>query len=282
MMVNIASATALFAAALLPAASAQQTIIVGGSDGWVVKPGNAPYDDIVANVGDTLQFSYSSWYHDVVLVDNENCDFTNGQTVDDTGDFAWTIEEPGTYIFACSRGDHCSSGNQQVTVRVGGGSGETIVVGGSDGWVVKAGNALYDEITANVGDTLQFNYEPGHHDVMLVDNENCDFTNGQMVDESGSFSWTITEPGTYTFACTIGDHCSYGNQQVTVRVDGGDGSQVDCVGDVTGDLLVDVNDLLGLLGVFGQTGDLAADITNDLVVDVNDLLALLGEFGNSC
>ena len=86
-------------------------------------------------------------------------------------------------------------------------AGETIVVGGSDGWIVQAGNALYGEITANVGDTLQFNYEQGHHDVMLVDNENCDFTNGQMVDESGSFSWTITEPGTYTFACTIGDHC---------------------------------------------------------------------------
>ena len=226
-------------------------------------------------------------------MDNANCDFANGQVVDDTGDFAWTIEEPGTFIFACGRGDHCSSGNQQVTVRVSGGgsggameapAGETIVVGGSDGWIVQAGNALYGEITANVGDTLQFNYEQGHHDVMLVDNENCDFTNGQMVDESGSFSWTITEPGTYTFACTIGDHCSYGNQQVTVRVSGGGGddAQVECVGDVTGDLLVDVNDLLGLLSAFGQTGELAEDITSDLVVDVNDLLALLGEFGSSC
>ena len=59
--------TALFVAALLPAASAQQTIVVGGSDGWVVKPGNAAYDDIIANGGDTLQFTYSSWYHDVSM-----------------------------------------------------------------------------------------------------------------------------------------------------------------------------------------------------------------------
>ena len=95
-------------------APAGETILVGGSDGWVVKPGNAVYEDIVANVGDTLQFTYSSWYHDVMLVDNENCDFTNGQMVDESGDFAWTIPEPGTYIFACARGDHCSSGNQQI------------------------------------------------------------------------------------------------------------------------------------------------------------------------
>merc|ERR1719387_2055363 len=118
-MVNAISA--LCAAALLPSVSAQaQTIVVGGSDGWVVKPGNAVYEDIVANVGDIIQFTYSSWYHDVVLVDNENCDLANGQVVDETGDFAWTIPEPGTYIFACGRGDHCAVGNQQVRVVVEG------------------------------------------------------------------------------------------------------------------------------------------------------------------
>ena len=60
------------------------------------------------------------------------------------------------------------------------------------------------------------------------------------------------------------------------------GDDVECVGDVTGDMIVDVNDLLTLLGAFGQTGDMLSDITNDLVVDVNDLLMLLGEFGKSC
>lgn len=95
-----------------------ETIVIGGDQGWVVRPGNAAYEDVVANVGDTLQFTYSSNYHDVMLVDNENCDFSTGQLVDDTGDFAWTIPEPGTYIFACSRGSHCASGNQQITVTV--------------------------------------------------------------------------------------------------------------------------------------------------------------------
>lgn len=100
-------------------ASAQptsRTIAVGGAQGWVVRPGNAAYELITATVGDSLVFTYSPFYHDVMLMDNENCDFSTGQLVDDSGDFAWTIPAPGTYIFACSRGDHCSSGNQQVVV----------------------------------------------------------------------------------------------------------------------------------------------------------------------
>ena len=44
--------------------------------------------------------------------------------VDETGDFSWTIPEPSTYIFACTRGSHCSSGNQQVTVIVAGDAAE--------------------------------------------------------------------------------------------------------------------------------------------------------------
>ncbi len=97
---------------------AGQTIVVGGSDGWVVKPGNAQYDDITANVGDTLVFQYSSYYHDVMLVDNDQCDFSSGTMVDESGSFEWTITEPGSWIFACTRGDHCAVGNQQVRVVV--------------------------------------------------------------------------------------------------------------------------------------------------------------------
>ena len=95
---------------------AGQTIVIGGAQGWVVKPNNAEYEDIVANVGDTLVFTYSSFYHDVMLVDNENCDFTDGTMLDETGSFEWTIPEPGSWVFACTRGAHCAVGNQQVRV----------------------------------------------------------------------------------------------------------------------------------------------------------------------
>jgi len=49
-------------------------------------------------------------------------------------------------------------------------------------------------------------------------------------------------------------------------------------GDVNGDDVVDVNDLLALLGQWGQP-DGAADINNDGTVNVNDLLILLANWG---
>eukprot|EP01046_Picozoa_sp_COSAG06_P032556 COSAG06_NODE_3264_length_5594_cov_5.444405_2_plen_352_part_00 len=99
-------------------ALAAATIDVGGAGGWVVQPGNAAYPDIAASVGDTLRFVYSAAYHDVVLVDNADCDFSSGTLVDETGDLSWIAAEPGNYIFACARGDHCSVGNQRVRVVV--------------------------------------------------------------------------------------------------------------------------------------------------------------------
>ena len=52
-------------------------------------------------------------------------------------------------------------------------------------------------------------------------------------------------------------------------------------GDITADGIVDVNDLLLMLGGYGNTGADAAvcDVVPDLVCDVNDLLQLLGNYG---
>lgn len=160
-------------------------------------------------------------------------------------------------------------------------AGETIVIGGSSGWVVKAGNAAYEDIVANVGDILQFTYSSAYHDVVLVDNENCDFSAGTLVDETGDFAWQIPEAGTYIFACGRGNHCSSGNQQVTVIASGGQ-AEVECAIDVDGDGVVNVNDLLEVLSAYGQSGELPADVTGDLVVDVADLLQLLSAFGSTC
>ena len=56
----------------------------------------------------------------------------------------------------------------------------------------------------------------------------------------------------------------------------------DCMADLTGDDVVDTNDLLAMLAVWG-TADVYADIApggGDGVVDVNDLLALIGAWGD--
>ena len=54
------------------------------------------------------------------------------------------------------------------------------------------------------------------------------------------------------------------------------------LGDLTGDGVVDVSDLLVLLGAWGSCGDGAscdADLNLDGTVDVSDLLMLLGNWG---
>ncbi|MDP6312632.1 MAG: hypothetical protein QF781_10880, partial [Phycisphaerales bacterium] len=64
----------------------------------------------------------------------------------------------------------------------------------------------------------------------------------------------------------------------------------DCAEDVNGDGVFDVNDVLVIIGTFGDVGDgtfrPAGDIhpmpNGDCLVDVNDLLAEIGVFGGDC
>ena len=55
-----------------------------------------------------------------------------------------------------------------------------------------------------------------------------------------------------------------------------------CFGDMDGDDLITVADLLVVLGDFGCVGVCAADLTDDGVVDTSDILALLAVFGTTC
>lgn len=59
-------------------------------------------------------------------------------------------------------------------------------------------------------------------------------------------------------------------------------SQEICLGDVDDNLVVDVNDLLGVLSQFSQEGDLVEDIDMSGSVDVNDILMTLSNFGTDC
>ena len=51
-----------------------------------------------------------------------------------------------------------------------------------------------------------------------------------------------------------------------------------CLGDVNGDLQVDVTDILAVVGTWGQSGG-PADVNGDGVVDVTDLLAVVNSWG---
>lgn len=62
---------------------------------------------------------------------------------------------------------------------------------------------------------------------------------------------------------------------------GGTQPQPTCLGDLNGDAMVDVSDLLILLSAWGpcEQGNCVADTNGDTVVDVSDLLMLLGAWG---
>lgn len=59
-------------------------------------------------------------------------------------------------------------------------------------------------------------------------------------------------------------------------------SQEICVGDIDGNHIVNVNDLLGVLSRFSETGDLIEDIDHNEIIDINDILLTLSNYGENC
>lgn len=80
---------------------------------------------------------------------------------------------------------------------------------------------------------------------------------------AGDYTLTATDPGT---GCTVGFTGTVG-----------------CPGDLDGDLIVGVSDILQLLGSFGCLGECGnTDVNADGAVNVTDVLFILGLFGSSC
>jgi len=96
--------------------------------------------------------------------------------------------------------------------------------------------------------------------------------NGNALDETGS-TVTIGGSGEYTVTATDpGTGCTVSHS-----------GTVGCPGDLDGDNLVGVSDILQLLGSFGCSGPCGApDVNADGAVNVTDVLFLLGLFGSSC
>ena len=52
-----------------------------------------------------------------------------------------------------------------------------------------------------------------------------------------------------------------------------------CPADVTGDAMINIDDLLGVLSAYGSTGLIRPDITGNQIVNIDDLLAVLSGWG---
>jgi hypothetical protein len=76
------------------------------------------------------------------------------------------------------------------------------------------------------------------------------------------------------------------NYQPWATIDSGEctyGECGGCPGDLNGDNLISIADVLVLLGDFGcETPPCAGDTNNDGVTNINDLLVLLSGFGVPC
>lgn len=102
-----------------------------------------------------------------------------------------------------------------------GGCHAAINVGGDPGWIIQA----YTDITAQVGDVLNFTYTPDpktYHDIWDMKTVDaytaCLFTDAQFLHNLTDFLYTLEAPGTRYFACSAqGFHCAIG-QKVTVNV----------------------------------------------------------------
>lgn len=72
------------------------------------------------------------------------------------------------------------------------------------------------------------------------------------------------------------------NYDSMATVDDGTCEYPPCLGDLNGDLMVSVADILEMLGDFGCNDNCSSDLTGDDAVSVDDLLTLLANFGLDC
>ncbi|KAL3830400.1 hypothetical protein ACJIZ3_019202 [Penstemon smallii] len=86
-------------------------------------------------------------------------------------------------------------------------------VGDSSGWSISGDYGTWaSDKTFAVGDTLVFNYSPGHtvDEVSETDYKSCTTGNSITSDSSGATSITLKTAGSHYFICGVPGHCTGG------------------------------------------------------------------------
>jgi hypothetical protein len=209
-------------------------------------------------------------------------------TVGPGGDYA-TIQEaldavgsgstitvlPGTYTgpldFSGRSVDLVSTGGAEVTIIDAAQLGTTVTMLGDE-------DGLFDGFTVtgglnNIGSAFKINGDPT-------------ITNCIVRDNVATSNYCVLSSGNPVISNTL--FCSNDPNNIAVTWTDGGGNQFDdtcenepCAGDVDGDGMVGVNDLLAVIGSFGDT-DGSGDANGDGVCDVNDVLTVVANFGSSC
>ncbi|KAL6578370.1 hypothetical protein OROMI_010698 [Orobanche minor] len=107
-----------------------------------------------------------------------------------------------------------------ICSRIGGVPAAVYTVGDSSGWAMGADYTTWPtHKTFTVGDTLAFNYAPGHtvDEVSAKDYKSCTTGNSITTDSSGATSIGLKTAGTHYFICGVPGHCS-GGMKLAVTV----------------------------------------------------------------
>jgi len=174
---------------------------------WIIKPS---YEDETAMVGDTIQFNFAP-FHNVYIHPSGSCDQSDSLEIGQTSGTTYTFTENDAgqdIYFACQISGHCAAG-QIVKVTVA--PAPVIVLD----WIIKT----YEDETAMVGDTIQFNYDP-FHNVYIHPSGSCDQSDSLEIGQTSGTTYTFTEEDAGSdvyFACQISGHCDAG-QIVKVSV----------------------------------------------------------------
>ena len=115
-----------------------------------------------------------------------------------------------------------------------------------------------------------------------IEDNTCDFSCYGCID-AGACNYDLTatiNDGTCTYpGCT---DPTANNYDSTAGCDNGTCTYINCLGDLSGDGEVNVEDLILFTGSYGCPSGCQFDITGDDEVDLSDLLVFIGEYGDIC
>merc|ERR1712232_965968 len=174
------------------------------------------YDDIQANVGDVLILDYSRGHNVEEYFSQDAYDACSADSslIQGAGPASVLLDKSGVRWFACRIGRHCQFGQKfKVTVHEVSTRGADIEI---SPWSVRK----YDDIQANVGDILHFDYSRGHNveEYFSQDAYDACSEDSSLIQGAGPASVSLDEAGVRWFACRIGRHCQFGQKfKVTVH-----------------------------------------------------------------
>ncbi len=261
---------------------------------------------IGVKVGDIVRWNWTSGNHTVTSGTECTVDGTfNSKLNKSTQTFEWTVPEGAPSAVHYFSSSDCGANMVGAII---------VIPPPKQVFVFQLENTFHpSEITVHKGDKIRWVRSSGSHTVTSGSNCTADGIFHSPLDgDTQSFLWTVPDDAPASIPYFSQPDCKH-NMNGTVTVasdadkdgvydhldncpdthnpdqadcnDNGIGDVCDeedcplpCPADITDDAMVNVNDLLEVIGAWGQTGS-PADVTGDGVVGIEDLLEVISMWG---